>query len=103
MLFANDMISKKWNPKFYPDKLTLFCSSDTTDIKQVWQSRVHELETYSAAGGHVSLIEWPYVESLAADISACLSRASVATASATAEAESGLTSTTSNRCGKGSN
>jgi hypothetical protein len=79
MLLANDMICKKWNPKFYPDKLTLFCSSETTNIEIVWHDRVHELETHFAAGGHIDLIEWPYVTSLATDISACLTKASAAT------------------------
>jgi thioesterase domain-containing protein len=75
VVMANDMIGKKWRPQFYPGKITLFCSTDVTDLENVWRSRTHELEVHAAAGGHINLIEWPYVSSLATDISTCLMKA----------------------------
>jgi thioesterase domain-containing protein len=79
VLLANEMLFKKWSPRFYPDKLTLFCSSEINDLETLWRGRVRELETHSAAGGHLSLIEWPNVSALAIDISTCLTRALSAT------------------------
>jgi len=76
ILLANDMLAKRWRPKFYSDRLTLFNSTDIKDLETLWRSRVQELEVHSAAGGHINLIERPYVSSLAVDISACLRRAS---------------------------
>ena len=75
MLLANDMILKKWKPKFYPGKLTLFGTSDMKELAFVWRHRVRELESHIAEGGHLGLIEWPNVKSLAASISACLAKA----------------------------
>jgi len=75
VLFANDMLFKIWRPNFYSDRLTLFGSTDVKDLETLWRSRVQELEVHSAAGGHINLIEPPYVSSLAVDISACLMKA----------------------------
>jgi thioesterase domain-containing protein len=75
MLIANEMLGKKWDPKFYPDELTLFCSYDMKMLASIWRVRVRHLEFHSAAGGHLSLIEAPNVVSLANDVSACLIRA----------------------------
>jgi thioesterase domain-containing protein len=76
VLLANDMLGKRWIPKFYSDRLTLFSSTDVKDLETLWRNHVRELEVRSAAGGHINLIEQPYVSSLAVDISACLMRAS---------------------------
>jgi acetoacetyl-CoA synthetase len=76
VLLANDMVGKRWRPNFYSDRLTLFSSTNVKGLETLWRSRVQELDVHSAAGGHVNLIERPYVSSLAVDISACLMRAS---------------------------
>jgi len=76
MLLANEMLLKKWRPNFYPGKLTLFCAADTKDLSSIWHHRVGELDNHRATGGHVNLIEPPYVSSLARDISLCLAKAS---------------------------
>lgn len=76
MLLANEMVQREWEPRFYPDKLTLFWSSDMQGLAHVWDNRAQELEIHSALGAHISLIEHPNVASLAADISECLARAS---------------------------
>jgi thioesterase domain-containing protein len=76
MLLANEMVQRKWDPGFYPDKLTLFWSTDMQGLARVWDNRARELEIHSALGGHTNLIEHPNVRSLAADISECLARAS---------------------------
>lgn len=78
MLLANDMLGRKWRPEFYPGRLTLFCARDTHRLDSVWRRRVRELEAYSAEGDHIALIQQPYVSSLARDMSACLSKASIA-------------------------
>jgi len=75
MLLANEMLGKKWKPKFYPGKMTLFCAPETKRLASVWSNRVAELDNHFSAGGHVNLIEQPYVSSLAADISTCLRHA----------------------------
>src|SRR5262249_14499404 len=75
VLLANDMLFKIWRPNFYSDRLTLFGSTGIKDLETLWRSRVQELEVHSAAGGHINLIELPYVSSLAVDISTCLMRA----------------------------
>ena len=62
--------------KFYPGKLTVFTVSETKNIRSVWQKLVRDLETHSAAGDHIYLTQWPHVQSLAADISVCLTKAS---------------------------
>jgi len=77
MLLANEMLGKKWNPKFYPGKMTLFSAPETKGLASVWRNRVAELESHFSTGGHVNLIEQPYVSSLAADISTCLRHAVV--------------------------
>jgi thioesterase domain-containing protein len=76
VLLANDMVGKTWSPKFYPDKLTLFFTSDMKNLDTVWRNRVQRLETHFANGSHLSLIEWPNVASLATDISKCLIKSS---------------------------
>jgi thioesterase domain-containing protein len=78
MLLANEMLLKKWRPNFYPGKLTLFCAADTKDLSSIWRHRVGELDYHRATGDHVSLIEPPYVSSLARDISHCLAPATMA-------------------------
>ena len=78
MLLANHMLGKKWRPEFYPSRLTLFCARDTKHLDSIWQTRVRELQTYTAEGDHIALIEQPYVLSLARDMSACLAKASAA-------------------------
>ena len=65
-------------PGILPGRLTIFCARDTKHLDRVWQSRVRELETYTAEGDHIALIEQPYVSSLARDMSACLAKASAA-------------------------
>ena len=74
MLLANEMLLKKWRPNFYPGKLTLFCASDTKDLSTLWRHLVGELDYHRATGGHVNLIEPPYVSFLAEDISLCLAK-----------------------------
>jgi thioesterase domain-containing protein len=76
MLLANQMLLKKWRPNFYPGKLTLFCAADTKDLSSIWRHSVGELDYHRAKGGHINLIEPPYVSSLARDISLCLAKAS---------------------------
>jgi thioesterase domain-containing protein len=83
MLLANEMLLKKWRPDFYPGKLTLFCASDTKDLSRLWRHRVGELDNHRAIGSHVTLIEPPYVSSLARDISLCLANASAPTTAKT--------------------
>lgn len=76
MLLANDMLGRKWRPEFYPGRLTLFRARDTKRLELLWQSRVAELETCTAEGDHIALIQQPYVSSLARDMAACLAKAS---------------------------
>jgi thioesterase domain-containing protein len=75
MLLANEMLLKTWRPDFYPGKLTVFCTADTKDLSSIWRHCVGELDHRRAAGGHINLIEPPYVMSLARDISLCLASA----------------------------
>jgi thioesterase domain-containing protein len=76
MLLANDMLMKIWRPAFYPQRLALFCASDTKHLDSLWRGRVRDLRTYTATGDHIALIEQPHVSSLARDLSACLADAS---------------------------
>ena len=75
MLLANEMLLKKWEPKFYEGKLTLFMTSDMRELDSTWRARVGELEAHFIDGGHMGLIEWPNVKILAARISEFLARA----------------------------
>ena len=61
--------------KFYPEKLTLFSTSDMKDLATIWRDRAGELDSHFADGGHLRLIEQPYVSSLACMISASLAKA----------------------------
>jgi len=80
VLFAHGIARKNYCPKFYPGKLTFFRPSERSDDFDVlWRDRVRELEIHSAAGDHLSMIDPPNVSSLAADISACLTKALAAT------------------------
>jgi thioesterase domain-containing protein len=75
MLLANEMLLKTWRPDFYAGKLTVFSSSDTKDLSSIWRHLVGELDHRQAAGGHINLVEPPFVTSLARDISLCLATA----------------------------
>jgi thioesterase domain-containing protein len=68
------------NPKFYLGKMTFFralLENDRAEPEIPWRSRVQELETHLAAGGHNSMLDPPNVSLLADDISACLMKASL--------------------------
>jgi acetoacetyl-CoA synthetase len=75
VLIANTIARQNYSPKFYPDKLIFFRSCEGNDFEGLWPNLVRELEICSSDGGHISMIEPPYVSSLAANISECLARA----------------------------
>ena len=75
MLLANEMLFKKWSPKFYPGRLTLFCCPERKHLDAIWQDRVNKLQIYTTEGDHITAIEPPYVSSFARDLSACLAKA----------------------------
>jgi thioesterase domain-containing protein len=82
VMIGGEIASKQYNPSFYPDKLTLFCSSQWESeggYERLWYDRVRELEVHSAAGDHMSLIDPPNVSSLGIEISVCLMKALAAT------------------------
>jgi thioesterase domain-containing protein len=81
VMIGSEIARKRYNPSFYPDKLTLFCSSEweSEGYERLWHNRVRELEVHSAAGNHMSIIYPPNVSSLAAEISVCLMKALAAT------------------------
>jgi len=74
MLMAIGMMTKQWQPAFYPGRLTLFCCADGK-LSTLYENRAAELETHLLAGDHIHMLEQPYVPSLARDVSACLARA----------------------------
>jgi thioesterase domain-containing protein len=73
-MISSEIARAKYYPKFYPNKLTLFCTREWTEAgyERLWCNRVRELEIHLAAGDHMNLIYPPNVSSLAINISACL-------------------------------
>jgi aspartate racemase len=80
----NFAAARNYVPQVYPGKVTLFlASADMTtayDLKEGWEAlaggglEVHEIE-----GDHINIIKEPFVGQLAAELNACLDRASSAT------------------------
>jgi thioesterase domain-containing protein len=82
MLLANEMLFKKWRPRFYPGRLILFCCADTNNLPLLWRDRVTELEVHVSTGTHIDLIEPPHVVSLAEAMSRSIAEALRTTRSA---------------------
>ena len=76
VLLAHDNLMRHWNPNFYPETITLFCCSATNNLERAWRGRARKIDVHHAVGGHVNMIDFPNVSSLAADISTCLAKAS---------------------------
>jgi thioesterase domain-containing protein len=75
VMIASEIARKKYDPQFYPGKLTFFRSAEAADFELAWRGRAREIELHGTAGGHIDMIEQPYVWSLADDILACLMNA----------------------------
>jgi thioesterase domain-containing protein len=84
VMIASEIARKKYKPAFYSRRLTFFRSPEAEGFETLWKGRVAELDVRCTAGGHINMIDPPFVESLANDISLCLAQgvASSATPSA---------------------
>jgi thioesterase domain-containing protein len=60
---------------FYSEKVIFFRASEPpTGYEILWCSRVRDLEIFSAAGGHLSMVELPHAPLLAVDLSECINK-----------------------------
>jgi thioesterase domain-containing protein len=74
---ADRIAGDRYYPRYYSEKAIFFRASIKeipADPNILWRNRVRELEIHSATGGHNSLLDAPYVSSLAIKISACIAR-----------------------------
>jgi thioesterase domain-containing protein len=73
MLMAMDMMVSQWRPEFYPGRLTFFCC-EGTELWTLYQKLAAELDTHVLAGDHINMVNQPYVQTLAREVSACLAK-----------------------------
>jgi acetoacetyl-CoA synthetase len=75
VMIASEIARHAYQPKFFPGKLTFFRSSEAVGFENLWRHRVAELEVRFADGGHIKMIEPPFVAGLGRDISDSLAKA----------------------------
>ncbi len=75
VMIASEIARHAYEPKFFPGKLTFFRSSEAIGFENLWRHRVSALEVRSADGGHIKMIDPPFVGTLARDMSECLAKA----------------------------
>jgi thioesterase domain-containing protein len=75
VMIASEIARHAYHPAFFPGKLTFFRSSEAIGFEDLWRHRVAALEVRSADGGHIKMIEPPFVARLAYEISECLAKA----------------------------
>jgi thioesterase domain-containing protein len=75
VMIASEIARHKYQPHFFPGKLTFFRSSEAIGFENLWRHRVADLEVLSAEGGHIKMIDPPFVTTLAQDMSECLAKA----------------------------
>ena len=74
---ADRIAGDRYYPGYYSGKVMFFRASIKeipADPDILWRNRVSELEIHSVIGGHNSMLDAPYVSSLAIKISACVAR-----------------------------
>jgi thioesterase domain-containing protein len=75
VLFAHSIARENYRPKFYCDKVTFFRPLESPGgYEKLWLNRVKDMDVFSAAGDHLSMVELPHAPLLAADLSACLNK-----------------------------
>ncbi len=75
MLLSWEMLYKKWTPKRYPGRLSLFCCEENKNLDRAWATLVHDLELFRIEGDHNTTILQPHVVSTARAVSSCLGKA----------------------------
>jgi thioesterase domain-containing protein len=76
VLLAHGIARENYCPKFYSDKVIFFRPLEAAaGYETLWRNHVRDLEIFSAAGGHQSMIEPPHAPLLAAALSKCINRA----------------------------
>jgi aspartate racemase len=75
---AHESCLQRYRPKPYPGRITLFCSEDGEADPSSWSPFSSEpVEVHPVSGDHLSMVDEPYVQSLALQLQRCLDKADV--------------------------
>jgi amino acid adenylation domain-containing protein len=75
---AHGYCLQRYRPKPYPGRITLFRSEDAGADPSLWSPFSSEpVEVHPVSGDHLSMVDEPYVQSLALQLQQCLDKADV--------------------------